>query len=311
MLDPVSESAIVARWSLRQRPAAPTFTPSSRAPARMRRTRQWGTHIQRAIAAMVMLTIVICALFSQWLSPTDPLAISLSDTFKAPNTTHWFGTDQLGRDVLSRVMYATQLTLLVAISVVTLAGVIGSLLGIIAGYFGGIADAIIMRLADLQLALPAIILAMVLAGAVGQTLPNLIIVLALASWARFARVVRGEVLSLRTRDFVLLVKLAGASRWWIMLRHIAPNIVGSFVVLASLDLGVVIVLEATLSFLGLGVQPPQVSWGGLIAEGRGFLSNAWWVCVFPGVVLIAAVLSANILGDALRDRLNPALPPTW
>jgi len=276
--------------------------------APLRRRLGAGRRLQRGLAMLVSVVILAFALFGPIFEPFDPQAIDLSASFQPPSAEHWFGTDQIGRDVLSRVVEATRLTLLITGCVVALAGGLGGLAGIGAGYFGGALDALVMRLADIQLALPAIILAMVLAGAVGQTLPNLVLVLTLASWARFARVLRGEVLSLRTRDFILLVRLAGASRGWIMLRHILPNVVGTLVVLATIEAGSVIVLEATLSFLGLGIQPPGISWGGLIAEGRGFLGAAWWVCACPGLALMLAVLAVNLLGDALRDRLNPLLP---
>lgn len=266
---------------------------------------------QLGLALAVFAVIAAAAVFAPWLAPYDPTAISLSDTFLAPSAAHWFGTDQLGRDILSRAIHGATISLFIAACAVLLAGGFGTMLGILGGYFAGVVDAVVMRLADIQLAFPAVILALVLSGAIGVNIANLILVLSLANWARFARVTRGEVLSLKSRDFVLLARLAGASRLWIMLRHIAPNIVGTFVVLATLDVGSVIVLESTLSFLGLGIQPPTPSWGGMIAEGRGFLSNAWWVCVLPGAVLIVAVLAANLLGDALRDRLNPVIPATW
>lgn len=276
-----------------------------------RRSRRHGARLQRWLAIAIMLVVVACALFTEWLAPADPVAISLSETFAPPSAAHWMGTDQLGRDIVSRAMYGARISLAIALIVVAAAGVTGTLLGVVAGYLGGAVDALIMRLADMQLAFPAVILALVLAGVIGVNMTNLVLVLMLANWARFARVVRGEVLSLRTREYVLLARLAGAGPWWVMRRHIVPNIVGTFVVLATLDIGSVIILEATLSFLGLGVQPPLASWGSMIAEGRGHLSNAWWVCVMPGAVLIATVLAANLLGDALREKLNPVIPETW
>lgn len=291
---------------LTETPAEPTFAGS--APARSRRLL---ARLQLGLAFAVFGAVLVAALFAPWVAPFDPVAISLSDTFQAPSATHWFGTDQLGRDILSRAIAGARVSLLVAACAVLLAGVLGTALGLAGGYLGGAVDALVMRLADMQLAFPAVILALVLSGAIGVNLFNLILVLTLANWARFARVVRGEVLSLKSRDFVLLARLAGASPLWIMLRHIAPNIVGTFVVLATLDVGSVIILEATLSFLGLGIQPPTPSWGSMIAEGRGFLSSAWWVCVAPGAVLIVTVLAANLLGDALRDRLNTAIPESW
>ncbi len=260
-----------------------------------------------AIAALLLAISLLPGVFA----PYDPSAISLSSTLKPPSAEHWFGTDQLGRDLLSRVIYGSRVSLFVAFCAVLLAGVGGGLFGVAAGYLGGVVDSVAMRLADIQLALPAVILALVLVGAIGFSMFNLIVVLSLANWARFARVTRSEALSLRQRDFVLLARLAGASRLRIMLRHIVPNVINTFIVLATLDIGIIIILEATLSFLGLGVQPPTPSWGAMIADGRGYLETAWWICAFPGLVLMSAVLAANLLGDALRDRLSPTLIRAW
>jgi len=292
--------------AIREVPAEPVLSvaPHKRSGRRAARLQKWA-------ALIVVIMVCACAVFTEWLAPFDPVAITLSDTFSPPSAAHWMGTDQLGRDILSRAMYGARISLAIALVVVTLAGVLGTLLGVIAGYVGGAADAVIMRLTDMQLAFPAVILALVLAGVIGVNMTNLVVVLTLANWARFARVIRGEVLSLKTREFVLLARLSGAGPWWVMRRHIVPNIAGTFVVLVTLDIGSVIILEATLSFLGLGVQPPMASWGSMIAEGRGQLSNAWWVCVMPGAVLIATVLGANLLGDVLREKLNPVIPETW
>lgn len=269
------------------------------------------SRLQFGIAAFLALALVACALFPGVFAPQDPAAISLSATLKPPSAEHWFGTDQLGRDILSRTIWGAQVSLFVALCAVAVAGVFGGLLGIAAGYLGGVADAVAMRLADIQLALPAVILALVLVGAIGFSMFNLILVLSLANWARFARVTRSEALSLRERDFVLLARLAGASRLRIIIQHIAPNVVNTFIVLATLDVGIIIILEATLSFLGLGVQPPTASWGSMIADGRGYLETAWWICGIPGLVLMLAVVSANLLGDALRDWLSPNLTRAW
>jgi peptide/nickel transport system permease protein len=266
---------------------------------------------QILLACALLGAIVLCAVFAPWLMPYDPNAIALDATLKAPSAAHWFGTDQLGRDLLSRAMLGARVSLTIAISAVLVAGVAGTLLGITAGHLGGAVDAIVMRLADIQLALPALILALVLVGAIGFGIFNLVLVLSLANWARFARVVRSEALTLRERDFVTLARLAGASRSRIIFRHIAPNVINTFIVLATLDIGSIIVLEATLSFVGLGVQPPTPSWGSMMADGRGYLEGAWWICVMPGLALMATVLSANLLGDALRDRFNPAMARKW
>lgn len=267
--------------------------------------------IQLFFAAAIGIVLVALALFPGSFAPHDPAAISLSATLKPPSAEHWFGTDQLGRDLLSRVIWGSQVSLFVAFCAVAVAGVFGGLFGIAAGYLGGVIDSVAMRIADIQLALPAVILALVLVGAIGFSMFNLILVLSLANWARFARVTRSEALSLRQRDFVLLSRLAGASRVRIILQHIVPNVINTFIVLATLDVGIVIILEATLSFLGLGVQPPTASWGSMIADGRGYLETAWWICGIPGLVLMFAVLAANLLGDSLRDWLSPTLTRAW
>jgi len=291
---------------LRQRPAEPSMTVLP-----PRSSSHLGRHLQFGLAAAIAVVLVAVALFPSLFAPLDPNAISLSDTLKPPSAEHWFGTDQLGRDMLSRVIYGASVSLFVAFCAVILAGIFGALLGITAGYLGGTFDSVAMRLTDIQLALPAVILALVLVGAIGFSLFNLILVLSLANWARFARVTRSEALTLRSRDFVLLAKLAGASRIRIIHSHIVPNVANTFIVLATLDVGIIIILEATLSFLGLGVQPPTPSWGAMIADGRGYLETAWWICGIPGIVLMLTVLSANLLGDALRDWLSPTMTRAW
>lgn len=268
-------------------------------------------NFQVGLALLFVAVLLLAAFFPSLLASHDPNAISLGNFLKPPSREHWFGTDQLGRDLYSRVVWGARVSLSIAFCAVALAGLAGGLFGIAAGFLGGAFDSIAMRLVDIQLALPAIILALVLVGAVGFSMFNLIVILSLAHWARFARVTRAEALSLKERDFVLLARLAGASRWRIILRHISPNVVGTFIVLATLDVGIVIILEASLSFLGLGVQPPTASWGSMIADGRGYLETAWWICGFAGMTLMVAVLSCNLLGDALRDRLNPAMSRSW
>ncbi|WP_083745524.1 ABC transporter permease [Variovorax sp. KK3] len=292
--------------TLTRRPAEPSVTvlpPRSRS--------RYGARVQLVLALAVALVLVLVAIAPGLVVQKDPTAIALGATLQPPSAEHWLGTDQLGRDMFSRVVYGARISLFVALCAVTLAGVIGALVGVTAGYLGGVFDAIAMRVVDIQLALPAVILALVLVGAVGPSLFNLIVVLSLANWARFARVTRSEALTLRTRDFVLLSRLAGASRIRIILSHIAPNVVNTFIVLATLDVGIIIILEATLSFLGLGVPPPEPSWGSMIADGRQYLETAWWICGVPGLMLMVTVLSANLLGDALRDWLSPTASRNW
>jgi peptide/nickel transport system permease protein len=275
------------------------------------RSRRWASRIQLAISVTILAIVFGCAIFAPWIAPEDPNMIALDNVTKPPSAEHWMGTDQLGRDVLSRVIWGGRVSLFLTLCAVLLAGSVGTLIGVISGYMGGVVDSIMMRCADVQFSLPSVILAMMLVGAVGASTLNLIIVLSLANWARFARVIRSEALTLRQRDFVLLARLGGASAFRIVAMHIIPNVMNTFIVLATLDVGLIIILEATLSFLGLGVQPPDPSWGSMIADGRGYLEQASWIALCPGAVLMATVLAGNMLGDSLRDRLNPALASRW
>lgn len=276
-----------------------------------RRSRGTARKIQTWAATGILIAVVLSAALAPIIVPYGPTAMSLGEALQPPSLTHPFGTDPLGRDILSRTIYGARVSLLVAFCAVLIAGTVGGMLGIVAGYFGGIVDAFIMRLADVQFSLPAIILALFLVGTFGSGLMNLIIILSLANWARFARVLRSEALSLRMRDYVMLARLAGASHLRVILLHVAPNTLGTFIVLVTLDVGIVIILEATLSFLGLGVQPPNPSWGTLIADGRQYLSSAWWIAIFPGLILMMTVLAGNIAGDSLRDRFSPTLSTRW
>ena len=267
--------------------------------------------LQLWLSVGILVLIFGAAILAPFVSPYDPNEIALDKVTQAPSAEHWFGTDQLGRDVLSRVIWGGRISLFLTICAVLLAGSFGTLVGVVAGYMGGVVDSVFMRCADVQFSLPSVILAMLLVGAVGSNALNLIIVLSLANWARFARVVRSEALTLRQRDFVMLARLGGASTVRIVATHILPNVLNTFIVLATLDVGLIILLEATLSFLGLGVQPPDPSWGSMIADGRGYLEQGWWMALLPGGALMATVLAGNMLGDSLRDRLNPTLASRW
>ncbi len=218
---------------------------------------------------------------------------------------HPLGTDQLGRDLLARVIYGGRLTFVIAIAAVLVGSVFGTLLGMIAGYRRGWIDTIISRVVDAQLALPFILLAIAIIVSRGRSLVVLVAVLAIISWAQYARVIRAEALSLRERPFILGLRAVGASPIRIILRHIFPNIGGTVLVLATLEVGTMILAESALSFLGLGVVPPDISWGGMLAGGREFIKDAWWVVTFPGIAITSVVMSINLLGDALRARYDP------
>jgi len=218
---------------------------------------------------------------------------------------HPLGTDQLGRDVLSRLIVGTRIALMVSIATAVIAGVIGVTLGLIAGYLGGLADAVISRIVDAFLALPFILMALAFISALGTGVGNILLVLVLTNWAPYARLVRSEVMAIKRRDFVTLARMAGLSRTRIILRHILPNAANSILVLAILDVGRAVILESSLSFLGLGIQPPDVSWGLMLADGRAFITMAWWLTVLPGLGIVLTVLAFNSVGEALRAWFDP------
>ena len=263
--------------------------------------------------ALLTFLLVIPALFASQVAPYDPLKGSLANRLKPPawqqggSIEHVLGTDKLGRDMLSRIIYGARVSLAVSLVAIFVGGVIGTALGMISGYFGGWVDALLMRLVDISLSLPTILLALVLVAAVGPSFGTVITILMIFLWARYARLVRGETLAIKERDFIARARVAGASHIRIMARYIFPNVVNSLVVLATLQVGYVILLESTLSFLGAGLPRPTPAWGLMIADGRELIVTAWWVSMFPGVAIMLTVLSLNLLGDWLRDHLDPKL----
>jgi peptide/nickel transport system permease protein len=263
--------------------------------------------------ALLTFLLVIPALFASQVAPYDPLKGSLSKRLKPPawqqggTIEHPLGTDKLGRDMLSRIIHGARVSLMVSLVAIFVGGVIGTGLGLISGYFGGWVDALLMRLVDISLSLPTILLALVLVAAVGPSFGTVITILMIFLWARYARLVRGETLSIKERDFIARARVAGASHIRIMGRYIFPNVVNSLVVLATLQVGYVILLESTLSFLGAGLPRPLPAWGLMIADGRELIVTAWWVSMFPGLAIMLTVLSLNLLGDWLRDHLDPKL----
>jgi peptide/nickel transport system permease protein len=262
----------------------------------------------------ILVTLALLAVFAELIAPYNPEIGSLSQRFKPPawiaggSTEYLLGTDHIGRDVLSRLIFGARVSMMVGFTAVIIAGVLGSTLGILSGYLGGWVDQVIMRVTDTWLALPALTFAIFLAAIVGPSEWNIVIILGAVYWTRYARVIRGEVLSLKERDFVRLAIVAGCSKWTIMRRHLLPNVANTAIVLATLMLGVVIVSEAALSFLGVGVPPPKPAWGLMLADGKkGLMAGYWWLTVFPGVCIVMMVLAANLLGDWLRVKLDPQL----
>jgi peptide/nickel transport system permease protein len=287
--------------------AAPAATAPSRVGLRQRLRRY--PYIPLAIMVTVL---IIPALFSTWLAPHDPYTAYLRNRLQPP--VFWggtwafpLGTDRLGRCVFSRTMHGAYFALTISMVGIFAGALLGTVLGLIAGYRRGMIDVVIMRLVDITFALPSVLLALALAAVWGPSFQSVIIVVVFVLWAFFARQVRGEVLSLRERDFVLRALVCGASHTRIVARHIFPNVVNTVVVMATLQIGVVILLEATLSFLGIGIPRPTPAWGLLVADGRQLVVSAWWISFFPGVAILLTVLSVNLLGDWLRDRLDPKL----
>ena len=279
-----------------------------------RKGRRWDIFLQLnfAIPVAVVLLMVVAAIFAPQVSPYDPLQTSLTDRLKPPafaggSQAHLLGTDKLGRDVLSRIIWGTRVSLSVAVMVILITSSIGTLLGILGGYLGGWVDGLLMRVTDISLAFPNIVIALLLAVILGPSLTTVVLAVSLLGWAPYARLIRGEVLKLREADFVLQARIIGCSPQRIMLTHIFPNIVNPLLILATLFLGVVILVESALSYLGAGIPPPTASWGSMVSDGRSLIDTAWWISFFPGLAIGLVVLSGNFLGDWLRDRLDPRL----
>lgn len=256
--------------------------------------------------------LVLCAIAAPWLAPQDPYAGVLADRLAPPvwlpggDWNHILGTDALGRDLLSRLLHGARVSLLVAFLSVLAAAVVGSTVGIVAGYSRGWVDNLLMRIVDLAVSLPMILIALLVGVLVGPSLTNIVIIIGLMLWSLFARMARNEVLRVRELPFVDLARTAGCTPWRIAIDHLLPNIAGPLIVLATLQVGTVIIMESALSFLGVGVPPPQPAWGSMIAEGRSYVLSAWWICVFPGFAILLGVLVANLLGDRLARFLDPA-----
>lgn len=267
--------------------------------------------ITSAAGLLIILVLIVVAILAPVIAPYDPTLGSLGDRLKPPvwekggSPAHLLGTDLLGRDTLSRVIFGARTSLAVAVVAILVAGTLGSAVGILAGYLGGWLDTLLMRSADLAFSFPAILLAMVLAVVFGASFYNIIFVISLVLWAEYARMARAETLKVKEMDYVALAKVAGVSQFHIMLRHIFPNVASSLIVLATLQVGVVIIMESSLSFLGVGVPPPNPAWGSMIAEGRSYVVTAWWLSLVPGVAILITVLSFNLLGDTLTELLSP------
>ena len=256
----------------------------------------------------IIVAMVLVALLADVIAPYSATETALGSRLLPPfSPGHILGTDQLGRDALSRLIHGARVSLSVAALSIIIGGGLGTLLGILAGYFGRAVDAFIMRLADVMIGFPLLILAILFAAVFGPSFTNVVVILVLVMWAKFARIARGETLSLKEKDFVSAARVAGASPLQIIWQHIAPHLLNSVLIMASLQAAWAVILEASLSFLGAGVPPPEPTWGGMISAGREYVTSAWWLALFPGIAITLLVLSLNLLGDWLRDHLDPRL----
>lgn len=261
-----------------------------------------------AVLGLVIIGfLVVLAIFAPLLAPYSPTKMHLSERLSPPSSKYLFGTDDVGRDILSRVIYGSRISLRICTLVVGLTIGIGTILGIISGYWGGWLDELIMRISDVFLAFPALILAMAIAAALGPSLENVIIAMVVIWWPRYARVTRGQVLVLREIDYIVAARAVGVHESRIIMRHILPNCVSPVLIQATLDLGEVLLTAATLSFIGFGAQPPTPEWGAMISLGRNYLRDNWWYATFPGLAILLTVIGFNLLGDAARDILDPRL----
>lgn len=282
-------------------------------PPRARRRVKWRQWLLLSPAVMILLLFVIAGIFADVLSAYDPREIVLGDRLQPPvwesdgSWDHLLGTDNLGRDVLARVMAGARVSLIVVAVTIPLSAALGTLVGLTAGWRRGLWGHVLMRLVDIQLALPAILFAILIAAVFGASLRNVIIIITLWTWSGYARLARGDVLSLREQDFIIAARAIGANDRRIIFRHLLPNLFNTIVILMTLEVAAVILIEAALSFLGIGVAPGTASWGAMISEGRNFMTIAWWLIWIPGIAILLVSLTGNLMGDWLRDALDPRL----
>lgn len=258
-----------------------------------------------AVSAIIIIIYILLTVFANFIAPYDPIKINLIERLHGPTLAHWFGTDDCGRDVLSRILFGGRISLKIGLIPTFISMVVGSVLGLAAGYFGKKTDFIIMRLADMVLAFPSLLLAMVIMYTLGSSLLNLFIALSIISWAGTARVVRSQTLSLKESEFIEAARSMGVKKWTLIFRHILPNCLPSLIVLFTLNIPGAILAEASLSFLGVGAQPPDSSWGLMISQGRQYFFQSPWLVIAPGVAILIVVLAFNFLGDGLRDAIDP------
>jgi peptide/nickel transport system permease protein len=283
--------------------------PASRAQAQLGRAflglRAFLTNPLTGFGVAVVLGVMVLAVFAPLFAPQDPLAQDLPGRLAPPSLAHWFGTDELGRDLRSRVVYGARPTLMIVAMVAVIVGPLGLAIGIVAGFSGGLADRVLMRFTDMVMAFPQLVLALALAAALGAGLANAVIAIAVTSWPPYARLARSETLAFRHSDFIAAIRIQGASRMRLLLRHVLPLCLPSMLVRLSLDMSGIILIAASLGFLGLGTQPPTPEWGAMVASGHDMIVDQWWVSTLPGAAIFVTSLGLNLIGDGLRDLLDP------
>jgi len=272
---------------------------------------QWVHRLMRkhlgVAGGIIIILLTFVAVFAPVLAPYDPLVVNAMNKFRPPGPENWLGTDAVGRDILSRILYGTRISLFTGVVIITAAGIVGMTMGLISGYFGGKVDNIIMRLGDVFLAFPQLILAMAVVAALGPGLYNAMAAIAVTWWPQYARLVRSEVLAIRQMEYVEAAEALGAPHVRILISHVLPNALSSIMVKATMDMGVAVLFAASLSFIGFGVQPPTPEWGAMVSAGRTYVVTHWWVSTVPGMAIFVTVMAFNLLGDALRDVLDPRL----
>ena len=259
------------------------------------------------VAVVILLIFILCAIFAPALAPFDPAKLALKEKNVAPCAEHWFGTDALGRDILSRMLYGARISLAISIISVLIGGVVGMVLGMMAGYFGGIVDTVISRCADALMSIPPIVLAIAIGTALGQSTLNIMIAIGITSIPGNVRMMRAKVLAVKNRDFVTATRVIGAKTSRVMFAHLVPNCISPLIISAAMGLGSAIMAESTLSFLGIGIAPPNPAWGSMVSDGMSAIATRPWVSLIPGLAIMLVVLSFNIVGDALRDALDPRI----
>jgi peptide/nickel transport system permease protein len=265
------------------------------------------------IPVTILSLIILMAIFADLVAPCDPVKMSLPDRLMPPfwgeggSTEHLLGTDKMGRDILSRLIFGARISLSISLLVIAITAMVGTILGIVGGYLGGRTEAFLMRITDISMAFPAILVAMLLCVSMGPSFTTVVVAISMLGWAPYARLIRGETLRLREEDFIAQARIIGTSPFRIMLRHIFPNIINPLIIIMTLQVGLLILTEASLSFLGVGIPPPAPSWGNMVNDGRNLVDTAWWISTFPGIAIGLVVLSGNFLGDWLRDKLDPRL----